>query len=186
MGEAAHEPLGDGVDVRLIGLADEDEGGLGDLAQAVARVGHQQLLEVAVRLVARHLQLERPQLHRVGAAAHVGIDILGPAPGPSIQKRTLTSAAASRSPRSIASSSAAQYSWTASDHSCPGSPEPTRTSAETRSGCASATSSATRPPSDVPTSAASVRPAASITAIRSRACEYAPAGIGERPNPRMS
>jgi hypothetical protein len=71
----------------------------------------------------------------------------------------------------MAASSASQYLRTGADHSCPGSPDPTRTSAETRAGAASAASSATRPPIDAPTIAASEMPAASITAIRSRACE---------------
>ena len=58
--------------------------------------------------------------------------------------------------------------------------------ASTRSGRATASSSAIRPPRETPTSAARWMPRSSSSPIRSRASDHDPGGSGERPWPRWS
>src|SRR3954454_19835298 len=105
---------------------------------------------------------------------------------PSTHIRRFSSTAASTSPASSAASSAAPYSRKWADQSRPGSAELSSASPRTRSGQLLATSSATRPPKDAPTSATLSSSSASSSPIRSRAGMDVPGGSAERPNPRMS
>ena len=67
--------------------------------------------------------------------------------------RACCSAAPARSPRSSSSSSSAKPACESSDHGVEPSPGATRTSLRTRSGLEPASSSATRPPNEQPTTA---------------------------------
>ena len=102
--------------------------------------------------------------------------------GPSIHCRRLASAAPSKSPRSNASSSAAQPARVSSDQAQPGSPGAMSTSRSTRSGRSTASSSATRPPSEAPMTT----DGPSSNASASRALENGSVPIGRCPNPRRS
>src|SRR5438045_2282147 len=82
----------------------------------------------------------------------------GSRPTPSTQKRTVSSAAASRSPSMNRRTSSLPYATTSSDQPAFGRPGPTSTSAVTSCGRASVASSATPPPTQVPTSTARALP----------------------------
>jgi hypothetical protein len=78
--------------------------------------------------------------------------------GPSTHIRTLASAADAKSPPSNAPSTSAQPARVASDHGQPGKPGAINTRRSTRSGRCNANSSATWPPSELPTTATGRRP----------------------------
>jgi len=150
------EPLGDVLDVLDVFVAHDDQRRYSYVCKAL---GGGRVETIRAEIVVALLQPEGLTLHLRDVLSEARIDLLQAAvrPGePGAQVRLDRGIEITALERLLL-----KKDVTVSDQSWSGSPAPTSTSAETRSGDSSASSSAVLPPSETPTTAARSMPATS-------------------------
>ena len=182
--DLGREPFRQRMHVLDVLLSYEDECRRLHLAQTLSDVRHERVLIEAVPI--GRLQLERVPLHLGNRGPHMGIDLRRCPTRPVHPHAQVDLCRGLRSPRATASSSAAPYARTTSDQLTPGRPASSSTSVRTRSGRATANSSATRPPSEAPTIPAEEMSSSSRRLTTSRAWVKGNLSIRVRPKPAKS